>query len=67
MNITKVTKVSTSIPTSFETDSIKTLEIVYDNSVVFSFPETDEDKVKYKSEWDAIQTWVAEGNSIEEL
>ena len=67
MNITKVTKVSTSIPTSFETDSIKTLEIVYDNNVVFSFPETDEDKVKYKAEWDAIQVWVEEGNTIEEI
>jgi len=67
MNITKVTKVPTSIPTSFETDSIKTLEIVYDNNVVFSFPETDEDKVKYKAEWDAIQVWVEEGNTIEEI
>ena len=67
MNITKVTKVSTSIPTTFETNSIKTLVILYENGVLFSFPETDEDKLKHKSEWYAIQTWVTEGNSIEEL
>lgn len=67
MNITKVTKVSSSIPTSFETDSIKSLVILYDSGVLFSFPETDEDKVKHKSEWDAIQTWVTEGNTIEEI
>ena len=65
MNITKVTKVPTSIPTTFETNSIKTLVILYENGVLFSFPETDEDKLKHKSEWDAIQTWVAEGNTIE--
>ena len=67
MNITKVTKVSTSIPTTFETNSIKTLVILYENGVLFSFPETDEDKVKYKAEWDAIQVWVSEGNTIEEI
>tara|TARA_R100000388_G_scaffold256_1_gene503 strand:- start:663 stop:866 length:204 start_codon:yes stop_codon:yes gene_type:complete len=67
MEITKVTKVTTSIPTTFETDSNKSLVILYDNGVFFSFPETDEDKIKHKSEWDAIQTWVTKGNSIEEL
>jgi len=67
MNITKVTKVPTSIPTTLETDSIKTLAILYDSGVLFSFPETDEDKVKYKAEWDAIQVWVSEGNTIEEI
>ena len=65
MNITKVTKVSTSIPTTFETNSIKTLVILYENDALFSFPETDEDKLKHKLAWDAIQTWVAEGNTIE--
>ena len=35
MNITKVTKVPTSIPTTLETDSIKTLAILYDSGVLF--------------------------------
>jgi hypothetical protein len=35
--------------------------------VQFSFFETDEDKLKNQGEWDAIQAWVAKGNSIVEI
>ena len=63
MNITKVTKVTT----SDITESPKSLIILYDNGVQFSFFETDEDKEKNKGEWGAIQEWVAEGNTIQEI
>jgi hypothetical protein len=60
MNITKVTQ----IITSQESDDIKSLVILYDNGVQFSFPDTDEDKLKNEGEWDEIQAWVAKGNTI---
>jgi len=63
MNITKVSKVTT----SDIAESPKSLVILYDTGVQFSFFETDEDKEKNKGEWDAIQAWVAEGNSIVEI
>ena len=61
MKITKVKKVTT----SSESSSPKSLVIVYDNGVQFSFFETDEDKEKNEGEWSAIQAWVADGNSLE--
>ena len=63
MNITKVTRVTT----TDITESPKSLVILYDTDVQFSFFETDEDKEKNKEEWDAIQAWVAKGNSIVEI
>ena len=63
MNITKVTKVTT----SDISESPKSLIILYDTGVQFSFFETDEDKVKNEVEWNAIQAWVAAGNSITEI
>ena len=63
MNITKVTKVTT----TDITESPKSLIILYDTGVQFSFFETDEDKEKNKGEWAAIQAWVAKGNSIVEI
>ena len=63
MNITKVTKVTT----SDISESPKSLIILYDTGVQFSFFETDEDKEKNKGEWAAIQAWVAKGNSIVEI
>ena len=63
MNITKVTKVTT----SDISESPKSLIILYDTGVQFSFFETDEDKVKNEGEWNAIQAWVAAGNSITEI
>ncbi len=63
MNITKVTKVTT----TDITESPKSLIILYDTGVQFSFFETDEDKEKNKEEWAAIQQWVAEGNTIQEI
>tara|TARA_R100000458_G_C8104892_1_gene130095 strand:+ start:386 stop:580 length:195 start_codon:yes stop_codon:yes gene_type:complete len=62
MKITKVKKVTT----SSESSSPKSLVIVYDNGVQFSFFETDEDKEKNEGEWSAIQAWVADGNTLEE-
>ena len=63
MNITKVTKVTT----SDISESPKSLIILYDTGVQFSFFETDEDKIKNEGEWNAIQAWVAKGNSIVEI
>ena len=63
MNITKVTKVTT----SDISESPKSLIILYDTGVQFSFFETDEDKEKNEGEWAAIQAWIAEGNSIVEI
>ena len=63
MNITKVTRVTT----TDITESPKSLIILYDTGVQFSFSETDEDKEKNKGEWGAIQEWVAEGNTIQEI
>ena len=60
MNITKVTKVTT----SDISESPKSLIILYDTGVQFSFFETDEDKIKNEGEWNAIQAWVAKGNTI---
>jgi hypothetical protein len=62
MNITKVTKVTT----TDITESPKSFIILYDTGVQFSFFETDEDKLKNQGEWNAIQAWVAEGNTVEE-
>jgi hypothetical protein len=62
MNITKVTKVTT----TDITESPKSFIILYDTGVQFSFFETDEDKLKNQGEWNAIQAWVAEGNTPEE-
>ena len=63
MNITKVTQ----IITSQESDDIKSLVILYDNGVQFSFPDTDKDKLNNQQKWDEIQAWVAKGNSIVEI
>ena len=63
MNITKVSKVTT----SDIAETPKSLIILYDTGVQFSFFETDADKLKYEGEWAAIQAWVAEGNSIVEI
>jgi len=63
MNITKVSKVTT----SDIAESPKSLVILYDTGVQFSFFETDSDKLKYEGEWAAIQQWVADGNTIQEL
>ena len=63
MNITKVTRVTT----TDITESPKSLVILYDTGVQFSFFETDKDKEKNKGEWAAIQAWVAKGNSIVEI
>ena len=62
MNITKVTKVTT----TDITESPKSFIILYDTGVQFSFFETDEDKLKNQGEWNAIQAWVSEGNTVEE-
>lgn len=63
MKISKVSKVTTS---DIE-KSPKSFVILYDNGVQFSFFETDEDKEKNEGKWSAIQAWVAEGNTIEEV
>ena len=63
MNITKVSKVTT----SDIAESPKSLVILYDNGVQFSFLETDQDKLFYESEWAAIEKWVADGNTIQEV
>tara|TARA_A100001391_G_C4982958_1_gene255840 strand:- start:59 stop:253 length:195 start_codon:yes stop_codon:yes gene_type:complete len=62
MNITKVTRVTT----SDISESPKSLVILYDTGVQFSFFETDEDKEKNQGQWAAIQAWIAEGNTVEE-
>ena len=61
MKITKVKKITS----SDISECPKSLVIVYDNGVQFSFFETDEDKEKNEGEWGAIQAWVAEGNTAE--
>tara|TARA_R100001440_G_scaffold2392_1_gene6906 strand:+ start:107 stop:301 length:195 start_codon:yes stop_codon:yes gene_type:complete len=62
MNITKVIKVTT----SDIAESPKSFVIVYDTGIQFSFSETDEDKKRNQTEWDAIKAWVAKGNTAEE-
>ena len=63
MNISKVTKITT----SDIAESPKSLVILYDTGVQFSFFETDKDKLHYESEWTSIQKWVEDGNTIQEV
>ena len=63
MTITKVK----SWNTTGEVGATKTLVVVYDSGVQFSFPETDQDKVKNEGVWNEIQAWVSAGNTIEAL
>ena len=60
MNITKVSKVTTSDIAG----SPKSFVILYDTGVQFSFFETDVDKLNNQQQWDEIQAWVAKGNTI---
>ena len=60
MNITKVSKVTT----SDIAESPKSFVILYDTGVQFSFFETDVDKLNNQQQWDEIQAWVAKGNTI---